>query len=115
MEAMSKIGSLSKLMEMIPGLGQLKLPKEALEVQEGKLKKWQHVMNSMTKGELEDPEIIDSNRVDRIAKGSGIDGSEIRELIKQYRQSKKMVKMLKGTDSPEKLMKKFKGKMPFRK
>lgn len=115
MEAMSKMGSLSKLMEMIPGLGQLKLPKEALEVQEGKLKKWKHVMNSMTKGELEDPEIIDSNRIDRIANGSGVDGSEIRELIKQYRQSKKMVKMLKGTDSPEKLMKKFKGKMPFRK
>lgn len=107
MEAMSKMGSLSKLMEMIPGLGQIKLPKEALQVQEDKLKKWKHVMNSMTKNELEDPEVLDASRIERISKGSGISIAEIKELIKQYRQSKKMVKMLKGTDSPEKLMKKF--------
>lgn len=114
MEAMSKMGSLSKLMEMVPGLGQLHLPKEALQVQEDKLKKWKHAMNSMTKAELEDPEIIDASRIERIAKGSGTSTSEIRELIKQYRQSKKMVKMLKGTDSPEKLMKKLgQGKMKF--
>jgi signal recognition particle subunit SRP54 len=112
MEAMRKMGPLTKVMEMIPGLGQLQLPKDALKVQEGKLKKWKHAMNSMTKKELEDPDVIDSNRLDRISKGSGISVSEIRELIKQHRQSKKLVKMMKGADSPEKLMKKFKGKMP---
>lgn len=114
MEAMSKMGSLSKLMEMIPGMSQLHLPKEALQVQEGKLKKWKVAMNSMTKSELEDPEIIDSSRIERISKGSGVSSSDIKELIKQYRQSKKMVKMFKGADSPEKLMKKFgKGNMKF--
>ncbi len=112
MEALSKMGSLGKLMEMIPGMDQLQLPKEALQVQEGKLEKWKHVMNSMTKKELEEPEIIDADRIERISKGSGIDAAEIRELLKQYRQGKKLVKMLKGADSPEKLMKKFKGKMP---
>ncbi|MBI4016074.1 MAG: signal recognition particle protein [Candidatus Aenigmarchaeota archaeon] len=112
MEAMSKMGSLGKLMEMIPGMGQLQLPKEALQVQEGKLEKWKHLMNSMTKKELEEPEIIDANRIERIAKGSGMDAGEIRDLLKQYRQGKKLVKMLKGADSPEKLMKKFKGKIP---
>ncbi|MBI4141130.1 signal recognition particle protein [Candidatus Woesearchaeota archaeon] len=115
MEAMSKMGSLSKLMEMIPGMGQLQLPKETLEVQEDKLKKWKHAMNSMTKKELEEPETIDSSRIERISKGSGVSASDIRDLIKQYRQSKKLVKMLKGgIDSPEKLMKKFKGKMKFK-
>ena len=112
MEAMNKMGPLSKVMEMIPGMGQLKLPKDALKVQEGKLKKWKYAMNSMTKKELEEPDTIDSNRIDRISKGSGVSVSEVRELIKQYRQSRKLVKMMKGSDSPEKLMKKFKGKMP---
>jgi len=107
MEAMSKMGSLSKIMEMIPGMGQIKMPKDMLQVQEGKLVKWKHAMNSMTKHELEDPEIIDASRIERIAKGSGISTSDIRELIKQYRQGKKMMKMFKGSESPEKLMQKL--------
>ncbi len=106
MEAMSKMGPLGKVLEMIPGLGQLSMPKEMLQVQEGKLKKWKHAMNSMTKAELEDPEIIDAQRIERIGKGSGVSTSDIRDMIKQYKQSKKMVKMLKG-ESPEKLMKKI--------
>jgi signal recognition particle subunit SRP54 len=110
MEAMSKMGPLAKVMEMIPGMGQLQLPKDALQVQEGKLKKWKFAMNSMTKAELEDPEIIDANRIERIAKGSGLPSTEIRDLLKQYRQSKKLIKMLKGAGSPEKLMKKLGGK-----
>src|SRR3989344_5825206 len=111
MKAMKKMGSLSKIMELIPGMGQLKLPKEMLEVQEGKLEKWKYIINSMTKKELSDPELIDSKRAERIAKGSGVNVSEVRDLIKQYKQSKKLMKMMKGGD-PSKLMKKFQGKMP---
>ncbi len=106
MEAMSKMGPLGKVLEMIPGLGQVSLPKEALQVQEGKLKKWKFAMNSMTKGELEDPEVIDAQRIERISNGSGVSTGDIRDMIKQYKQSKKMVKMLKG-ENPEKLMKKL--------
>lgn len=106
MEAMNRMGPLGKVMEMIPGLGSLSLPKDALKVQEGKLKKWKYAMNSMTKEELENPEKINAERIERISKGSGVSTNEIREMIKQYRQSKKMVKMLKG-ESPEKLMKKL--------
>ena len=114
MEAMSKMGPLSSIVEMIPGFSSLKLPKEMLQVQEGKLKKWKIAMNSMTKEELEDPEIIDGSRVERIAKGSGIPVSEVRELIKQYHQSKKMVKMFKGSKGDmSKFMKKFGGKLPM--
>jgi len=114
MEAMSKMGPLSSIVEMIPGFSSLKLPKEMLQVQEGKLKKWKIAMLSMTKSELEDPEIVDSSRVERISRGSGIPASEIRELIKQYRQSKKMVKMFKGSKGDmSKLMKKFGGKLPM--
>ena len=106
MEAMAKMGPLGKVLEMIPGFGNISLPKEALQVQEGKLKKWRHVMNSMTKAELEDPEILDAQRIERISKGSGVSTGDIRDLVKQYKQSKKMVKMLKG-ENPEKLMKKL--------
>jgi len=67
----------------------------------------------MTKKELENPDIITAERIDRISKGSGIPTSTIRELIKQYRQSKKVVKMFKGNKMDmQKMMKKFGGKLP---
>ncbi len=112
MQAMRKMGPLSKITEMIPGFSQLKMPKDLLKVQEGKLKKWRFIMDSMSREELEDPDIISITRIDRIAKGSGTSTREIRELLKQYRQSKKMAKLFKG-GSPkqmERMMKKFSGK-----
>ncbi|MDP3989640.1 MAG: signal recognition particle protein Srp54 [archaeon] len=113
MKSLKKMGSFGKLMEMIPGMGQLKLPKEALDIQEGKLEKWKFAMDSMTREELEDPDIISSERVDRVSSGSGLAVSEIRELLKQYRQSKKMMKMFKGGDKDiSKMMKRMGGKMP---
>lgn len=105
MEAMSKMGPLGKIMEMVPGMGQLKMPKEALQVQEEKLKKWKYMMNSMTPEEKNDPDVLNAKRIERIAAGSGCSVQEVRELIKQYNQSKKLLKMMKG--KPEKLMKKF--------
>ena len=69
-------------------------------------------MQSMNQQELEDPELINADRIDRIAKGSGTKPSEVRELIKQYRQSKKMMKMMKGSGDVNKMMQKFKGKVP---
>ncbi|MCK4521645.1 MAG: signal recognition particle protein [Nanoarchaeota archaeon] len=108
MIAMKKMGPLNKIVEMIPGFSQLKLPKELLQTQEGKLEKWKHAMSSMTKEELENPEIISAARVDRIAKGAGINPKDIRELIKQYAQGKKMVKMMKGKNM-DKMMKKMGG------
>lgn len=112
MQAMSKMGPLSKITEMIPGFSQLKMPKDLLKVQEGKLKKWRFIMDSMSREELEDPDIISITRIDRIAKGSGTSTREIRDLLKQYRQSKKMAKLFKGGNqkSMERMMKKFSGK-----
>lgn len=111
MEAMNKMGSLGKIMEMVPGMGQLKLPKDMLQVQEGKLKKWRFIMDSCTKEELEEPDKITSSRIDRIAKGSGTSPGQIRELLKQYKQSKKMVKMMGGAGASEKSMEKMMKKM----
>ncbi|MBW2972673.1 signal recognition particle protein Srp54 [Candidatus Woesearchaeota archaeon] len=115
MQAMKKMGPLGKVMEMIPGMGQIKMPKEALQVQEEKLKKWKFILDSCTKEELEDPEEhLNASRIDRIAKGAGVNPNEVRELLKQYKQSKKMMKSLKGLGggSPaqmEKMMKRMGG------
>ncbi len=111
MRTIKKLGPLNKVLELIPGMGNLPLPKEILEQQEDKIEKWKCIMESMTKKELENPEIIDSGRIERIATGSGTTTHEVRELLKQYKQAKKLIKTLKGED-PMRLMKKFKGKIP---
>ena len=110
MQAMKKMGPLSKIAELIPGMGQMKLPKEALDVQQEKLEKWKFILDSCTKEELEDPDIISGNRMERIATGSGRSVKEVRELLKQYKQSKKMVKMFSGggnMKNMEKMMKRM--------
>lgn len=115
MSALKKMGSLSKLVDMIPGMGKLNIPKDMLEGQEGKIEVWKHIMQSMTKEELEDPELIDGARVERIAKGAGVSTGAVRELLKQYKMSRKMIKGMKGMESEQdigKMMKKMKGKMP---
>lgn len=112
MEAMQKMGPLGKVLEMIPGMGSLQIPKEALKVQEVKLKTWKIAMDSMTREELEDPEVINPGRLTRISAGSAVSERDVRDLVKQHRQSKKLFKMMKGKGSErdmQKMMKKMQG------
>ena len=97
-ESMQGMGSFSKIKEMIPGFSKAKIPDNALESQEAKMKHWKYAIQSMTPHEKENPEILEkeTSRLQRIAKGSGTTTSEIRQLLKQY----KMIKDLaKGTKS----------------
>ena len=99
LKAMQGMGPLNKVMEMIPGASKglmKKLPKDLMQVQEGKMKKWNHVIKSMTPAEREDPDMINASRVKRIAAGSGMKQNEVRELLKSFRQIKKVMKMAKG-------------------
>ena len=118
MEAMKKMGPLTKVMDMIPGFGGVKIPKDMLRQQEGKLKTWKFIMDSCTKEELEEPDKISSTRVERIAKGSGRSVTEVRGLLKQYKQSKKMMKMMKPgkggkmNKQMEAMMKQMGGNLP---
>ncbi|MDP1693968.1 MAG: signal recognition particle receptor subunit alpha [Candidatus Woesearchaeota archaeon] len=112
LSAMRKMGPLNKIMEMIPGMSKLQMPKEALQVQEEKIILWRYIMDSCTKKELEHPEILTKNRIERIATGAGVQARDVRDLLKQYNQSKKFMKMMKG-QNPEKMMKKF-GAMKFK-
>ncbi len=94
-EAMNKMGPLQQIAGMIPGLG-MKLPTEMLEKQEQKMKTYKYIIQSMTKDERNYPDIITVNRIKRIASGSGRTEAEVRELLNQYHQMKKMMKGLGG-------------------
>ena len=94
-QSMQGMGSLSKMVDMIPGMGS-KIPKGMLDVQEEKMKKWKFAIQSMTPKEKEEPDLIRTTRITRIAKGSGIAESDVRELLKYYKQAKKVVKLAKG-------------------
>jgi len=60
------------------------------------MKKWKYVIDSMTASEREDPDIIKNTRLARIAKGSGASESDVKELIKNFKQVKKVMKMAGG-------------------
>ncbi len=111
MKSMKKMGSLSKIVSMIPGLGGASIPKEVLSGQEQKMDNWKHLMNSMTREELEQPDLIRGGRLERISAGSGQSVSDLRLLLKQYKQGKKMMKMMKGGVNSEKDMQKMMQKM----
>ncbi|MDN5327969.1 MAG: signal recognition particle subunit [Candidatus Woesearchaeota archaeon] len=108
-ESVKKMGPLTKVLSLVPGFGSLNVPKEMLEMQDAKLDKWRHIFNSMTKEELEDPSIIDLSRMERIAKGAGVPVSEVRDILKYYKQSKKVIKLFKGKNPKqlEKMAKKL--------
>ena len=91
-KAMQNIGPLDKIAEMIPGLGgvKTKMP-EMFNVQEAKMKRWKFAIDSMTPSERENPELLNSNRITRISKGSTVPTNEIRELIKQHKMMKELI------------------------
>jgi signal recognition particle subunit SRP54 len=120
LDSMENLGSMDKIMSLIPGLGKAKIPDEAMQAQQEKVKKWKHAINSMTSYEIENPEILEkeTTRIQRVAKGSGTTTSDIRMLIKQYRMLKEMIgsqSALSGKTMDQKTMmkfaKKFAGKM----
>ena len=93
MVAVRKMGPLKKLMGMVPGAPNL--PDDAMETAEKRLDSWRVIIESMTKDEVEDPKLIDSSRIRRIARGSGTSDKEVKEMVNQYFLMKKMMKSMK--------------------
>ncbi|MEM4318337.1 MAG: signal recognition particle receptor subunit alpha [Candidatus Pacearchaeota archaeon] len=83
--AMQKLGSFKKIVDFIPGLSNINIPPGLIDIQEKKLKRWKTAIDSMTKLERENPEIITGSRLARISKGSNVPISEIKELLRQYK------------------------------
>lgn len=94
MQNIGKMGSLSKILSFIPGLSQ-GLPEGLEDTSEENMKKFMCMMESMTADELDDPNIIKSTRIQRIARGSGTDPKDIKQLLTQFNQMKKMMKGMK--------------------
>lgn len=120
LEQMNKIGSMDKLVGMIPGFSSAKIPKDALAKQELKMTHWKSAISSMTAEEIDNPEIFEkqTSRIQRVAKGSGTTTTEIRELLKQYKMLKEMISMQSGLTegnidqkTMQKMARKFKGKI----
>jgi len=108
MQQVKKMGGLGDLIGMIPGMGkQLK----GVEIDENALSSTEAIIHSMTKRERSNPEIINPSRKKRIAAGAGVDISAVNALMKQFEQSKKMMKQFSGMMGGKGKGGKF--KMPF--
>lgn len=93
MQQVKKMGGLADLIGMIPGMGkQLK----GVEIDEKALSSTEAIIYSMTKEERSNPDILNPSRKKRIAAGAGVDISEVNALVKQFEQSKKMMKQFSG-------------------
>ncbi len=101
-EAMSKMGPLRKIFEMLPlGIG-LSVNDDVLEMTQEKMKRFKVIMDSMTEEELLNPKIIDSSRIRRIAIGSGTSPQEVKELLKYYKTMKDLMRKMKKRKLPMK-------------
>lgn len=112
LKAAKKLGPLGNVFSM---LGVSNMPKEVLQQSEEKLKKYEAMINSMTKAEKKDPKIIKSSRsrIVRIAKGSGCSEGEVREFLSQFEKVEKMMERFqKDRGFRTKMEKMFKGMSP---
>jgi signal recognition particle subunit SRP54 len=95
LEEVTKVGSLKGLLESMPGFSGM-VKEDQLDQVEGRMEKWRYIIQSMNKEEKADPELLNASRIKRIARGSGWPEHEVKELIKNYNNSKNMMKASKG-------------------
>jgi len=98
-----KLGPLNKVLDMIPGMGQLtkEIPQEDMEKQ---LKRTQAIISSMTTRERRNPKVLNGSRKRRVAGGSGTTVQDINQLLTQFRQMQKMMKQLRNPRARQNLM-----------
>ena len=110
-EQIKKMGNLKDLASMIPGVG--KAIKD-VDIDDNAFKGIEAIIKSMTPRERTNPEVLNQSRRMRIAKGSGTNIQEVNRLIKQFDQTRKMMKMVTGNQMKSMMsrMKDFKGQMP---
>ena len=96
LEEVTKMGSLQGILESMPGLSGMGKDDQVNQM-EDRVTKWRYIIQSMTTQEKADPEgLLNSSRIKRIARGSGWPEGEVKELMKNYKNSKNMMKASKG-------------------
>ncbi|MEM2148167.1 MAG: signal recognition particle protein Srp19, partial [Candidatus Bathyarchaeia archaeon] len=93
-EAMKGMGPFRKLLSMLPGMS-YNVPEDMLDLAEDKLEKWRVIIQSMTPEERDNPKIFNASRMRRVARGSGTNEKDVKELLKQYVLMRKMLKTLR--------------------
>ncbi len=94
-DAMKKMGGIRDVLAMLPGMGsKVKIREE--DIDESKMLRMKAIIQSMTMRERENPQIINSSRKQRIAKGSGTTVQDVNKLLKQFEQTKQMMKQMRG-------------------
>ncbi len=97
MSQMKKMGGLSSLMGMMPGMmGGGKMPDIDTDAAEKQMARTEAIIQSMTPKERQNPNLLNPSRKMRIAKGAGVDISEVNRLVKQFEQTKKLMKQMPG-------------------
>lgn len=107
LQQIKKMGSLSQLIGMMPGVDKKTLDSVDMDKSEKRLKHIEAIIRSMTEEERQKPQIIGASRKVRISKGSGTKVQEVNELLKQFDQMKKMMKEFSGPKQA-KLLKRMK-------
>lgn len=93
-DMLKKMGGASSLVGMLPGMGKLKIKEE--DIDERSIYRTKAIIQSMTKKERRDPSVLNYSRKSRIAKGSGTSLQEINKLLKQFDQTKQLMKQMKN-------------------
>ncbi len=106
--SINKMGGIKKIFSMMPQMPGLKLDNAMFSTSKEKIDDFKYILQSMTQEELKNPGIIDSLRIRRIAKGSGHDEKEVRELIKSHSRMNKMSRKL-NTRQLKRMMNQFGG------
>ncbi len=112
MNQMKKMGGLSSILGMMPGIGGAQMAEIENAMDEKKMARIEGIIYSMTPKERANPSILNPSRKRRIANGAGVDISEVNRLVKQFEQSKKMMKQMPGLMGG-KGMKRGRFKLPF--
>ncbi len=95
MQQMKKMGPLSQILDMLPGMGQIKAQVDPA-LAESQLRKTEAIINSMTLAERRNPDVLNGSRKRRIARGSGTSVQDVNQLVRQFREMQKMMKQLGG-------------------
>ena len=114
MNQMKKMGGIGALLGMMPGMGGSQMKQIEDAVDEKKMARIEAIILSMTVKERRNPDLLNPSRKRRIANGAGVDISEVNRLVKQFDQTKKMMKQMPGLMGKGKFGKKgMFGKLPF--
>ena len=105
-QSVKKMGSLSQIVEMIPGMNQAS-KKLSADLDDDQIRKVEAIIRSMTADERRRPEILNGSRRRRIARGSGTTPQDINRLMNQFKQTQKLMRQFSRTRNPKNLMRMF--------